>query len=110
MPRRREVAKRVILPDPKFNDRLLAKFMNVVMLDGKKSTAEQIVYGAFDLIQQRSSEEPLEVFGHPFDGGVIEEIGTVRRSGWSWLPADVTARPARTSRRRRLFGCETRSG
>jgi small subunit ribosomal protein S7 len=62
MPRRREVAKRVILPDPKFGDRLLAKFVNAIMLDGKKSTAEAIVYGAFDLVAERSSEEPLEVF------------------------------------------------
>jgi small subunit ribosomal protein S7 len=62
MPRRREVAKRVILPDPKYHDRMLAKFMNAIMLDGKKSVAEQIVYGAFDLIVARGSEEPLEVF------------------------------------------------
>jgi small subunit ribosomal protein S7 len=62
MPRRREVAKRVILPDPKFGDRMLAKFVNAIMLDGKKSTAEAIVYGAFDLVVERSSEEPLEVF------------------------------------------------
>jgi small subunit ribosomal protein S7 len=62
MPRRREVAKRVILPDPKFGDRMLAKFVNAIMLDGKKSTAEAIVYGAFDLVTERSSEEPLEVF------------------------------------------------
>ncbi|MFA5516874.1 MAG: 30S ribosomal protein S7 [Desulfuromonadales bacterium] len=62
MPRRREVAKRVILPDPKFNDRLVAKFMNCIMLDGKKSTAEQIVYGAFDLIANRTSDDPLALF------------------------------------------------
>jgi small subunit ribosomal protein S7 len=51
MPRRREVPKRKILPDPKYRDRMVAKFCNVVMLRGKKSTAEQIVYGAFDVIQ-----------------------------------------------------------
>jgi small subunit ribosomal protein S7 len=62
MPRRREVAKRVVLPDPKFNDRMLAKFMNAIMLDGKKSVAEGIVYGAFDLVAERSGEEPLDVF------------------------------------------------
>jgi small subunit ribosomal protein S7 len=62
MPRRREVAKRVILPDPKYHDRLVAKFINGLMLDGKKSTAEQIVYGAFDLIQERTGEAPVEVF------------------------------------------------
>jgi small subunit ribosomal protein S7 len=62
MPRRREIAKRVILPDPKYHDRLVAKFVNSLMLDGKKSTAENIVYGAFDLIKERSGNEPVEVF------------------------------------------------
>ncbi|ABA87956.1 ribosomal protein S7 [Syntrophotalea carbinolica DSM 2380] len=62
MPRRREVAKRVILPDPKYNDRTVAKFINAIMLMGKKSTAEGIVYGAFDLIAERSGEEALDVF------------------------------------------------
>ena len=78
MPRRREVAKRVILPDPKYNDRLVAKFMNVVMLSGKKSTAEQIVYGAFDLIQQRSGDEP--VCQRPV-AGIGEIAGFERRKG-----------------------------
>jgi len=62
MPRRREVAKRVILPDPKYHDRLVAKFINGLMLNGKKSTAEQIVYSAFDLIKERTGESPVEVF------------------------------------------------
>ncbi|OHB27546.1 MAG: 30S ribosomal protein S7 [Desulfuromonadaceae bacterium GWC2_58_13] len=62
MPRRREVAKRIILPDPKYHDRLLAKFMNCIMLDGKKSVAERIVYGALDLVVARTGEDPLEVF------------------------------------------------
>ncbi len=67
MPRRREVAKRVILPDPKYNDRLLAKFMNAIMLDGKKSAAEKIVYGAFDFVAERSGEEPLDIFKKAID-------------------------------------------
>ncbi len=62
MPRRREVGKREILPDPKFGDLLVAKFINAVMLDGKKSTAESIVYGALGLAAERSGEEPLEIF------------------------------------------------
>lgn len=62
MPRRREVDKRVIDPDPKFNDRLVTKLINVVMQDGKKAVAEQIVYGAFDLIEDRNKEEPIKVF------------------------------------------------
>jgi len=67
MPRRREVPKRVILPDPKYHDRLLAKFMNAIMLDGKKSTAEAIVYGAFDLVEKRSKDNPLDVFKKAID-------------------------------------------
>lgn len=62
MPRRREVAKRVILPDPKYHDQLVAKFVNALMLNGKKSTAEGILYGAFDLIQNRTGDEPVEIF------------------------------------------------
>jgi len=62
MPRRREVGKREILPDPKFGDLLIAKFINAVMLDGKKSVAESIVYGALELAAERSGEEPIEIF------------------------------------------------
>lgn len=62
MPRRREVEKRNIDPDPKYNDRLITKLINVVMTQGKKSIAEHIVYGAFDLIEDRNKEEPVKVF------------------------------------------------
>jgi small subunit ribosomal protein S7 len=62
MPRRREIAKRVVLSDPKYNDRTVAKFINAIMLKGKKSTAEGIVYGAFDVLSERSGEDALEVF------------------------------------------------
>jgi small subunit ribosomal protein S7 len=62
MPRRREVTKREILPDPKFHNRLVAKFVNSLMKRGKKSTAESILYGAFDIIEKRIKEPPVEVF------------------------------------------------
>ncbi|MBI9077792.1 MAG: 30S ribosomal protein S7 [Desulfatibacillum sp.] len=62
MPRRREVPKREVLPDSRYNSELVAKFVNVIMRDGKKSVAEGILYDAFDLIQQRAKEAPLEVF------------------------------------------------
>ena len=62
MPRRREVPKRQILPDPKFGNETLAKFVNILMLDGKKSVAEKITYGALDLIQERGNNDPIEVF------------------------------------------------
>ena len=67
MPRRREVPKRKILPDPKYGDRMVAKFCNILMINGKKSTAEHIVYGALDVIQQRYKEDPLEVFRKALD-------------------------------------------
>ncbi|MEJ5349928.1 MAG: 30S ribosomal protein S7 [Desulfosoma sp.] len=62
MPRRREVAKREVLPDPKYNSRLVAKFINNIMRQGKKSVAERILYGAFEVIERRSKQDPLEVF------------------------------------------------
>ena len=62
MPRRREVPKREILPDPKFGNTDVAKFVNVLMLSGKKSVAENIIYGAFEYIQTKSGKDPLEVF------------------------------------------------
>ena len=62
MPRRREVPKRKILPDPVYHDLTVAKFCNNLMYDGKKSTAEAIVYGAFELIESRTKEDPLMVF------------------------------------------------
>ena len=62
MPRRREVPKREVLPDPKFLSQEVAKFINVLMTRGKKSVAERIMYGALDQIQKRSGKNPLEVF------------------------------------------------
>jgi small subunit ribosomal protein S7 len=62
MPRRREVPKRKIHPDPKFNDRQVGRFTNVVMRDGKKSTAERIVYGAFGIIESKTRNDPLQMF------------------------------------------------
>lgn len=62
MPRRRVVAKREILPDPKYNNRLVARFINCLLQRGKKSVAESILYGAFDVIGERGKEAPVEVF------------------------------------------------
>ena len=67
MPRRREVPKRRITPDPKFNDRLVAKFVNVLMSGGKKSTAERILYKALDFLGERGGEDPLTVFKKALD-------------------------------------------
>ncbi|MFC1888166.1 30S ribosomal protein S7 [Thermodesulfobacteriota bacterium] len=62
MPRRREVPKRVILPDPKYNDKLIAKFINSIMQYGKKSLAERILYNSFDIIEDKLKEDPVSVF------------------------------------------------
>src|SRR5260370_37686094 len=62
MSRRRAAVKREVLPDPKFGDSVLTKFMNCLMHEGKKSVAERIVYGAFDRIQKRSGQDPIRVF------------------------------------------------
>jgi len=62
MPRRREVPKRKVLPDPRFHDQTITKFMNCVMSHGRKSTAEKIVYGAFEVVHERTREDPVLVF------------------------------------------------
>jgi small subunit ribosomal protein S7 len=67
MSRRHRAEKREVLPDPKFADTVLSKFMNSLMLDGKKSIAEGIVYGAFDRIQGRSGQDPIRVFHEALD-------------------------------------------
>jgi small subunit ribosomal protein S7 len=95
MPRRREVAKRVILPDPKFHDQLVAKFVNALMLDGKKSTAENIVYGAFDLIKERSGDEPVEVFKKALENVRPSVEVKSRRVGGSTYQVPVEVRNER---------------
>ncbi|MBE9546794.1 MAG: 30S ribosomal protein S7 [Proteobacteria bacterium] len=62
MPRRREIAKRKTLPDPRYNSELVAKFINNLLMKGKKSLAESILYGAFDIIEKKTKESPVEVF------------------------------------------------
>ena len=95
MPRRREVPKREILPDPKFGSVELAKFMNVVMLSGKKAVAERIVYGAFDQIQAKTGKEPIEVFNTAINN--IKPIVEVksRRVGGANYQVPVEVRPVR---------------
>ncbi|HEX7747255.1 MAG TPA: 30S ribosomal protein S7 [Bordetella sp.] len=95
MPRRREVPKREILPDPKFGSVELAKFMNVVMLDGKKAVAERIVYGALEQVQSKTGKEPLEVFSLAINN--IKPIVEVksRRVGGANYQVPVEVRPVR---------------
>jgi small subunit ribosomal protein S7 len=95
MPRRRVVEKRKILPDPKFHDRLVTKFVNDVMRDGKKSTAERIVYGAFDIVQSKINDEPLRVFKKALDNvKPVLEVKS-RRVGGAPYQVPVEVRPDR---------------
>lgn len=95
MPRRRVVAKREILPDPKFGSQILAKFINHVMVDGKKSTAERIVYGALDKIAERSKKNPVEVFEKALDSlRPVVEVKS-RRVGGATYQVPVEVRPSR---------------
>ena len=95
MPRRRVVAKREILPDPKFGSQLLAKFTNHVMVDGKKSVAERIVYGALDTVAERKNGEPLELFEKALDNiRPMVEVKS-RRVGGATYQVPVEVRPSR---------------
>ena len=95
MPRRRDVPKRKITPDPKFKDKLVAKFTNSVMNGGKKSVAEGIVYGAFDIIQSRFKEDPLEVFRKALDNVKPKLEVKSRRVGGATYQVPVEVRPER---------------
>ncbi len=95
MPRRREVPKRLILPDPKFNNTDVAKFMNVLMTRGKKSVAERIVYGALDIIKTKSGKDPVEVFSQAVQNvKPVVEVKS-RRVGGANDPVPVEVRPVR---------------
>jgi len=106
MPRRREVPKRKIQPDPTFNDRLVAKFMNTIMLAGKKAVAERIVYGAFDLIEKRAKEESLRVFKKALENvKPTLEVRSRRVGGATYqVPVEVKAGRSTTLALRWLIG------
>jgi len=95
MSRRRVVAKREILPDPKFGDQTLAKFMNHVMVSGKKALAERIVYGALEIIEEKNAGNPMEVFENALDAlKPMVEVKS-RRVGGATYQVPVEVRPSR---------------
>ena len=95
MPRRREVPKREILPDPKFGSVDLSKCVNVLMGSGKKSVAERIIYGAFDQIKSKSGKDPLEVFAAALNNvKPVVEVKS-RRVGGANYQVPVEVRPVR---------------
>lgn len=95
MPRRRVVAQRKILPDPKFGSELLAKFVNVLMVDGKKSVAEAIVYGALDIITTKTGKDHLAVFEAGLDNIRPSVEVKSRRVGGATYQVPVEVRPVR---------------
>ena len=95
MPRRREVPKREILPDPKFKNVEVAKFVNVLMTRGKKSVAERIIYGALDTIKSKSGKDPIEVFSQAVQNvKPVVEVKS-RRVGGANYQVPVEVRPVR---------------
>src|SRR5437868_9141354 len=95
MPRRREVPKREILPDPKFANVEVAKFVNVLMTRGKKSVAERIIYGALETIKSKSGKDPIEVFSQAVQNvKPIVEVKS-RRVGGANYQVPVEVRPGR---------------
>jgi len=95
MPRRRVVAKREILPDPKYKSELLAKFINMVMVSGKKSIAEKILYGALDVIVEKGKGEPLELLDVALENVRPQIEVKSRRVGGATYQVPVEVRPVR---------------
>jgi small subunit ribosomal protein S7 len=97
MPRRREVPKRDILPDPKFGNVEVSKFMNVLMMDGKKAVAERIVYGALDIVAKKGGKDALEVFSTALNNVKPMVEVKSRRVGGANFQVPVEVRPSRRS-------------
>ena len=75
MPRRGNVPKRDVLPDPLYNSKLVTKLVNSIMLDGKKGVSQKVVYGAFDIVREKTGREPLEVFTEASSSGASSDPG-----------------------------------
>ena len=95
MPRRGNVPKREILPDPMYNSVLVTKLVNSIMLDGKKGVAQKVVYGAFDIIKEKTEKEPLEVFNQAMENIMPSLEVKARRVGGATYQVPMEVRPAR---------------
>ena len=95
MPRKGNVPKREVLPDPVYGSVVVAKLINSIMLDGKKGTAQQIVYGAFDIIAEQTKEDPLEVFNKAMNNIMPVVEVKARRIGGANYQVPVEVRPER---------------
>lgn len=95
MPRRREVPERVIIPDSKYNNKLVSKFTKSIMRDGKKSIAESIIYDAFDIIEQKTNESPVKIFEQALENVKPMIEVKSRRVGGSTYQVPTEVRPSR---------------
>ena len=95
MPRRGFIPKRDVLPDPLYNDKVVTRLINNIMLDGKKGTAQKIVYGAFEIIQEKTGKEPVEVFRAAMDNIMPVLEVKARRVGGATYQVPMEVRPER---------------
>ena len=95
MPRRGFIPKRDVLPDPVYNDKVVTRLINNIMLDGKKGTAQKIVYGAFELIQEKTGKDPVEVFRAAMDNIMPVLEVKARRVGGATYQVPMEVRPER---------------
>ena len=95
MPRRGSVAKRDVLPDPLYNSKLVTRLINNVMLDGKRGVSQKIVYGAFDIIREKTGKEPLEVFEQCMENIMPQLEVKARRVGGATYQVPMEVRPER---------------
>ena len=98
MPRRGSIAKRDVLPDPMYNSKLVTRLINNIMLDGKKGVAQKIVYGAFDIIQEKTGNDPLETFENAMENVMpVLEVKARRVGGATYqVPMEVRAERRQT--------------
>ena len=95
MPRRGQIAKRDVLPDPVYNSKLVTRLINNIMLDGKKGVAQKIVYGAFDIIVNKTGKDALEVFEQAMENVMPELEVKARRVGGATYQVPIEVRPDR---------------
>ena len=95
MPRRGNIAKRDVLPDPLYNSKLVTRLINNIMYDGKKGVAQKIVYGAFDIIREKAGKEPLEVFEQAMENVMPQLEVKARRVGGATYQVPMEVRPER---------------
>ena len=95
MPRRGSIAKRDVLPDPLYNSKLVTRLINNVMVDGKKGVSQKIVYGAFEIIQEKTGKDPLETFEQAMENIMPLLEGKARRVGGATYQVPMEVRPER---------------